>query len=369
MDEFGAVVAEPGEVGLDREQLERAHQVLMSAVNAGDVPGGVGLVLRHEKIAALWAEGWACQLPARSEMMTDTLFDLASLTKVVATTPAVMLSVERGVLSLGDRVGEFMAEFARGPKSEVTIKHLLTHTSGLPATGEFYSRAKSRADVLRLLQDVELEYEPGTKCIYSDVGFIVLGLLVEKLWDKPLDEVARAEVFEPLEMGDTGFNPSPDEARRCAATKYCDIRKRVLQGENHNRVTYAMGGVSGHAGLFSTATDLAKYARMWLNKGRYNSARILSAASVETTTANHTASLSNTRGLGWILWPDPMFPGCDLCSPGSYGHTGFTGTSIIIDPRRDLAIVLLTNRTHPIESNGIFALRRHFHNAVLAAVL
>ncbi len=359
---------DPEELGFSSEGLRRVDLLVEGLVSSGCFPGAVLLVARRGRVAHLRAYGYAQLHPERRPMSEDTLFDLASLTKVVATTPVVLRLVERGELSLDDPVSMYFPAFAGGAKGEVRVWHLLTHTSGLPAHLPLYSILSRGDEVYGFIARLDLEYAPGSRVVYSDLGFILLGGIVERVTGEPLDRVASELIFKPLGMRETLFNPPEELRERAAATEYCRWRGRVLRGEVHDENAWFMGGVAGHAGLFSTAADLAVYAQMWLNRGSYNGVRVLSPLTVELATRNHTRGLNECRGLGWALNCRPCSCG-DLMSPSAYGHTGFTGTSLWIDPAYDLFVVLLTNRVHPTRENQcLLRARRLIHNAVMASL-
>lgn len=360
---------QPGELGFDPERLALVDRLVQRLVEAGCFPGAVLLVARRGRVAYFKAFGYAQLYPERRPMTADAVFDLASLTKVVATTPVILRLAEMGELSLDDPVSLYFPAFNEGSKSKVRIWHLLTHTSGLPAHIPLYSLLGRREDAYNYIAGLSLEYEPGTKVVYSDLGFILLGRIAELVAGKPLDELAKELVFEPLGMRETAFNPPPELRERAAATEHCKLRNRILKGEVHDENAWFMGGVAGHAGLFSTASDLALYAQMWLNRGSLGSARVLSPATVELATRNHTQGLNECRGLGWALNCRPCSCG-DLMSPKAYGHTGFTGTSLWIDPAYELSVILLTNRVHPTRENQcLLRARRLIHNAVVASLV
>jgi len=359
---------EPEKLGFDPERLKLVDGLVQRLVDSGCFPGAVLLVARRGRVAHFKAYGYAQLYPERCPMTPDAVFDLASLTKVVATTPVILRLAEMGELSLDDPVSLYFPAFNEGAKRKVTVWHLLTHTSGLPAYAPLYSLLGWGEDAYGYIAGLNLEYEPGTKVVYSDLGFILLGRIAELVAGKPLDELARELVFEPLGMRDTMFNPPLELRERAAATEYCRLRRRVLKGEVHDENAWFMGGVAGHAGLFSTARDLAAYAQMWLNRGSLGGARVLSPATVELATRNHTQGLNECRGLGWALNCRPCSCG-DLMSPRAYGHTGFTGTSLWIDPVYELFVILLTNRVHPTRENQcLLRARRLVHNAVMASL-
>ena len=357
----------PERLGFDPERLALVDKLIQKLVEVGCFPGAVLLAARRGQVVHFKAFGYAQLYPERRPTAPDTVFDLASLTKVVATTPVILRLAEMGELSLDDPVSLYFPAFSEGSKKRVTISHLLTHTSGLPAYAPLYSLLGHREDVYGYIAGLDLEYEPGTKVVYSDLGFILLGRIAELVADKPLDELARELVFEPLGMRETAYNPPLELRERAAATEYCRLRGRILRGEVHDENAWFMGGVAGHAGLFSTARDLALYAQMWLNKGSLT-ARVLSPATVELATRNHTQGLNECRGLGWALNCRPCSCG-DFMSPRAYGHTGFTGTSLWIDPAYELSVTLLTNRVHPTRENQcLLRARRLIHNAVMASL-
>jgi CubicO group peptidase (beta-lactamase class C family) len=345
-------------------------------------------------------------------MRRDTVFDLASLTKAVVGATAALLLLEDGVWSLDDAIARFIPEFAAHGKSEVTVRHLLTHTAGFAGWVPTYARARDPEATLRVICDLELSDAPGTVVRYSDIGMSLIGHLVRRVTGQGMDRLLQSRVWAPLGMRDTGFNPQGEVRLRAAATErgnrfeqgmvanlgesFDGWRDYVQVGEvNDGNAYYPLGGVSSHAGLFSTATDLHIFCQMYLNGGIYNGRRIFSPATIAEATADHTIGLAQSRGLGWQLlrkgrqpreeWaPSPaaakIFPAeryalpmprpyGDLLSGETYGHTGFTGTSAAIDPERDLIIILLTNRTHPDAHNfAINHFRPRFHNLVAAAL-
>ncbi|MGH2359772.1 MAG: serine hydrolase domain-containing protein [bacterium] len=403
----------PVELGFDADRLERARALLEQAIAQGAFPGAVALVARRGRVAAQWALGEAQVDPIHRPMQLDTVFDLASLTKAVAGATAALLLLEDGAWSLDDAVARFIPEFAAHGKQEVTLRHLLTHTAGFAGWVPTYARASDPEAVLRVICDLKLDEAPGTVVRYSDIGMSLVGHLVRRLTGEGIDRLLRSRVWMPLGMPDTGFNPEGALRERAAATErgnrfeqamvanmgetFEGWRHHVLVGEvNDGNTHYPLGGVSSHAGLFSTAADLFIFCQMYLDGGISNGRRIFSSATIAEATADQTIGLAQSWGLGWQLlrkgrqpreeWaPSPaatkIFPPQrdafpvprpfgDLLSGATYGHTGFTGTSAAIDPRRDLIIILLTNRTHPDAHNvAINHVRARFHNLVTAAVL
>jgi CubicO group peptidase (beta-lactamase class C family) len=276
-----------------------------------------------------------------------TIYDLASLTKVVATTAAAMVLYDRGKLHLDDRASRYLPELRQGSKRNITIRQLLEHRSGFPA-GRDLSRAHSRREARRMVLATPLSYTPGSRQIYSDIGADVLGFVIEAIAHEPLDAFVRRNVFAPLGMRSTMFRPGASLRPRIAPTERLSSRGHPLRGEVHDPAAYEMGGVAGHAGLFGTAGDLAIFARMMLGGGSYHGVRIFS----DSTVALFTRRSAGTRALGW-----------DTCAGGAscgqhmgeraFGHTGFTGTSIWIDPERDLFVVVLSNRIHELPGGRV----------------
>jgi len=299
-----------------------------------------------------------------------TLFDLASLTKVVATTPMAMLLYERGLLDLDAPVSAIVPEFttdaARDPRRhEVTLRMLLAHSSGLPAYEKLFLKARTRAELLQAAFATPLATSPSTCAEYSDIGFIILGIALERLADEPLDRFCQREIFAPLAMTTTTFNPPTEIHARIPPTANDQtFRLRIIQGEVQDENAFVLGGVAAHAGLFSTAADLAKFAHAMLSAGR----PILRPETVALFTRRQSAPAGTTRALGWDTPSTPSQSG-QYFSPQSFGHLGYTGTSLWIDPTRQLSITLLTNRTWPDCSNpAIKQIRPKFHDAVIEAL-
>ncbi len=355
----------PESLGLNKEKLIRACMLLEDAVAKKETPGAVGLVLYRKKIVTHCSYGLKAILPTPTEVKNDTIYDLASVTKCVATTTMALMLLEQGALRLDDSVAYFYPEMKA--KSQLRLRHLLTHTSGLPAWLPIYKNAFNRDDWLKALANTNLEYETGSKVVYSCLGFILLGLILEKVAGESLADFLKRELFDPLGMKDTGYNVGPLE--RVAPTEYSPLKNCILTGFVHDENAASLGGVSGNAGLFSTAFDLSLFAAMILSEGFWNNRAYLSPSSIELMRYNHTSHLNDNRGLGWALKGE-YSSGGDLLSAYSFGHTGFTGTSIWLDPTLDLAIILLTNRVHPTREgeNGIIRLRALFANAVVGAL-
>ncbi len=349
--------------------LTPAAQLLDEAVADGVVPGAVALVDVAGRTLLDHPTGHAQTVPAARPTRPDTIYDLASLTKAIVTATAVMILLDRGKLHLRQRVVEILPEFAAHGKDDVRVLHLLTHTSGLPAHNRVSRTAGDAAETVRLALRMYKIYPTGSRELYTDLGFLALGEAVTRVAGAPLDDFAIREIFHPLKMIDTGYNPDAERRARCAATEDNPDRGGVIVGEVHDEKARLMNGVAGHAGLFGSAIDLVRFGRMLLGGGSFDGARILSPAAAAALTRNQTPHLPSARGLAWALTPGPGFPFDDLAGPRAYVHTGFTGTSIYIDPDEDLVAVLLTNRVHPSRDNrAYFGLRARFHNVLNACL-
>ncbi|HEX2788211.1 MAG TPA: serine hydrolase [Ignavibacteria bacterium] len=310
----------------------------------------------------------------------STLYDLASLTKVVATTPAIMKLYEMKKLDVNDKVAGYIPEFANNGKEDITIKNLLLHNSGLKAWIPFYQTCSGKEDVLNTIYNISLDYTPETKTVYSDLNAVLLGEIVERVSGKSLEEFCREYIFKELDMQNTGFNLNSTQKGLAAPTEN-DVywRKKQLQGEVHDECAYLMGGVSGNAGLFSNAEDLYKYMNMLIKRGEYynphsNRLVIEEMFKPETvdlfTTRFSNFSYYNSRALGWDTKPEPKGSTRTQCgemmSENCFGHTGYTGTSIWYDKDRELLIIFLTNRVYPTRDNTAMRdFRPDLHNKII----
>lgn len=361
----------PQEAGLDAGQLEQAFAVLSTDVASGRLPGAVAVIARRGIVAGFRAIGWAQLAPERREMEIDTIFDCASLTKVMVSLPLALRLLERGALRVDESVQNLFPAFTGKDKEQVRVRHLLTHTGGFFPGIPLPAGPITRAEHIHRTLTAPLESPPGTRVIYSDLGFVLLGELVGQIIGQPLDRAAGREIFGPLGFPDAGYNPSPGLSWRCAATEYRSHLGRYQCGEVHDERAAALGGVAGHAGLFATALEVAAYGQLWCNGGVLDGVRILSRATVAAATRSYTAGLGESRGWGWIVAQEGSESlSCgELFSPGSFGHTGFTGTSLWVDPSRELVVALMTNRVHLGRQTEIIQrLRPRFHNAVAGAV-
>jgi CubicO group peptidase (beta-lactamase class C family) len=329
-------------VGMSAERLEHIDRVVRRGINAGGYPGAAVVVGRRgysvfEK--GYGRLGWTSgSLPVVPD---ESIYDLASLTKVVGTATAAMILYDEGRLQLDVPISTYLPAFTGGNKDNITVRQLLTHTSGLPAGRDLRRQASSPWEARQLVMATPLACRPGVCQIYSDLGADVLGFMVEAIAGQGLDAFLNERVFVPLGMSDTYFRPAPAERDRIAPTEVSSPRGYPLRGEVHDESAWALGGVAGHAGLFSTAADLSLFAQMMLNRGTLNGVRIVSDSAV----ARFTQRTSGTRALGWDTSDGEGTAGVFM-GENAYGHTGFTGTSLWIDPDRELFVVLLTNRVH-----------------------
>ena len=386
----------PNDLGFDNNALDRAWISLVEGAQQHEYGGAVALIARHGQIALHRATGWAVREPAdqRSVMGVDEIFDLASLTKVTATLPSILQLISTGRLELDQPVGEIFPEFGtEGAKAGVTIRRLLTHSAGLSDWRPVFLDGMGADAYLADFAATQPEHTPGAQVIYSDPSFITLGEVVRRLTGESIAEYARREIFLPLGMTDTMFTPPAMLRSRIAATEVGNDfeaakvpgrepvmpggwRQRLLRGEVHDgNAWYGFEGVTGHAGLFGTALDLARYGTMWLNGGELDGVRVLPESIVREACTNQIAieGVTERRGLGWRMLPVPGTPeatpdsGRGL-SQNAFGHTGFTGTSLWMEPEHDLVIVLLTNRVHPVVTTTYMERRAAFTEAVVGAL-
>ena len=337
--------------------------IMNQAVAEGNIPGGVVLIGHDGKIVYRKAYGARSLEPARESMTEDTIFDLASLTKCVATTTLVMKLVEDGRVRLNDPAAIYLPEFGQNGKQDITVRQLLTHYSGLPPDLDLKAPWQGRDSAYRMAMQVSPAYPPGSRFLYSDINFEVLGFLVEKVSGSSLNDFARGAIFDPLEMAETRFLPPREWSPRIAPTEF-DEHGHMLRGVVHDPTARRMGGVAGHAGLFSTADDLAKLAQDLLT-----GFRVLNRSMVDKmTTPQQPATASSLRGLGWDIDSPLASNRGELLPVGSFGHTGFTGTSLWIDPVTQTYIVVLTNAVHPHGGKSVISLRSRIATAVVQSL-
>jgi len=354
--------------GLDTAIATRLDSIINASIALGASPGVAVAVGRSGQIAYMKGYGhidW--NIPGSPAVDSNTLFDLASLTKVVATTTLAMIMEEAGLLDLNRTVSSYVPEFNSPEKAAITVRHLLTHTGGIEAFAQLYLNYRGRDQYLAQINARPLQYQPGTRMIYSDWDMILLQIVLERIGGRTLDVLATEKIFRPLGMTDTWFQPPLSLRQRIAPTEFDNSRGGLLWGSVHDPNAYAIGGVAGHAGLFSTARDLAVLSMALLNGGEGNGVRLVKPATIARWTARQ--GRESTRALGWDT-PDGGSSAGQFFSPWSFGHTGFTGTSIWIDPQKDLFVVLLTSRLNPATNSSQYSvLRREVADAVHKAVL
>lgn len=357
----------PQRAGFLPDLRARIDSLLRAAVSTGVAPGAAVAVGRRGRLVHLRGYGRIDTDSASAPVHPDsTLFDLASLTKVVATTTAAMILEDEGRLDLDRPINEHLPEMDDSTKAGITPRLLLVHRGGFEAFAPLYTENRGRAEYLEAINQRPLTSRPGDVTRYSDWDFILLQLLLERITGMPLDRLAAERVFTPLGMAETRFAPGPEARHRVAPTEVQEWRGGKVHGEVHDENAWALGGVAGHAGLFSTARDLAVFAQMLLNGGEYDGRQILRPATVARWTARQGPSSS--RALGWDT-PSPGSSAGRYFSPRSFGHTGFTGTSMWMDPERELFVILLTNRVNPTrENHGVTQLRRALADLVHEAV-
>lgn len=370
--------ARPEDAGMSSKHLALLGAIMTEAMERRDFPGAVLLVARKGKVVFRKAYGDCQRVPGPRPMTADMIFDLASLTKPVATATSIMILAERGQLRLWDKVNTFVTDFSpyyheKGVAGEdARIWHLLTHTSGLPPYTDAEEAAERlgrpcttgslAADIARLPK----ESPAGTKFVYSCLNFITLAHIVTEVSGRTLAEFAEENIFRPLKMSRTFFLPPAELLPSCVPTEVVD--GAPLRGVVHDPLARLQGGVSGNAGLFSTADDLAVFAQMILGKGQHRGARVLSPLGVERMTEIYPKIPWAGRGFGWDLDSDYATVKGDLLGARSYGHSGYTGTSIWIDPETSTTVVLLTNRVHPVDKGDIISLRSRVANVVAASI-
>jgi uncharacterized protein YbbC (DUF1343 family)/CubicO group peptidase (beta-lactamase class C family) len=348
------------------------------AIARHELPGAVVMVGRGDAVVFHGAYGQRAVQPSPESMTEDTIFDMASLTKVVATTTSVMTLVEAGRIRLNDPVAQFVPEFARYGKSGITIRHLLTHTSGLRPDLELDVEFHGADEAIRRAIEEVPTAPPGERFVYSDINFFLLGDIVRRVSGQRLDAYAAQHVFEPLEMKETRFLPPESWRPRIAPTERCvglgwpcpaGAGIPFLRGVVHDPTARRMDGVAGHAGLFSTAADLSRFCRMLLNGGSLGAARVLSPATVARMTAPSTpAGMRDVRGLGWDIDSSYSANRGELFPIGSFGHTGFTGTSLWLDPQTKSYVIFLSNRVHPDGKGDVTPLRARIATVAAAAL-
>ena len=340
----------PREVGIDGSRLADIRRLLTAGLADSAYPGAVFLAAKDGVIFAEYTFGRLDYNANSAPVRENTIYDLASLSKVIGTTSAAMLLYDDGLLQLDQPVAEIIPEFAQNGKEGVTIRHLLTHCSGLPAWSKLWKSAVTPQEIFGLICAMPLEYPTASKTVYSCLGMITMGKVIERLSEMPMDQLLQSRVFSPLNMTRTFYNPDASFYPEIAPTEYDAERGGIVHGKVHDENAYYLGGVSGNAGLFSCAPDLAIYAQMLLNGGIYDGKRIFREETIDLFTKRQDLVAGSDRTLGWGT-PTKNSSGGQYFSEASIGHTGFTGTSIWIDKEKQLFGILLTNRVHPTREN------------------
>jgi CubicO group peptidase (beta-lactamase class C family) len=363
---------------------EQLSALLQQHIQAGEFPSAVYLVAERDEILYTDSLGYSVVEPYRVANKLDTIYDLASLTKPLVTTLLCARRIELGELTLDSSVSHYLPEFDRTDKQMITVRELLTHTSGLPAWRPLYILTEDEPErAAGAIANLDLEYKPGTRVVYSDLGFIALGILLERLTGHELAELARKEIFEPLNLKQTFFNPElalqtgiaacetgnayeADMSKQMNTGVYANSRQRVIWGEVHDGNAYFLGGAAGHAGLFSTASETFLIARQFLS----DSTKLLTPQTCEIFRENMTPQLEEARSIGWQLAATKDSTGGVDLPPDSFGHNGFTGTCVWIDPNHQRIFILLTNRTHAhaLPFANINAVRREFNRLAIKAL-
>ncbi len=337
---------EPAAAGMDAKRLAEIDRIVEEGLAKGNMPGAVVLVGRHGGIVFRKAYGQKRLEPDKAPMTIDTVFDMASITKPMATATSIMKLIEQGKIGLDDPVARYIPEFAANGKDVVTVRDLLTHQSGLIADNSIRDYDGTPEESYRMIYALPLKEPHRSKFIYSDVNFITLGKLVEVVSGQNVNQFARASFFEPLGMTETGYVPGDELKKRAAPTE--KRNDAWIQGEVHDPRAWRLEGIAGHAGLFSTAQDIAVYAQMMLNGGEYGGVRVLQPETVQLmTTPNPLPGGRGRRGLGWDMRSAYSINRGDRLSDKAFGHGGFTGTVLWIDPQLDVFFVFLSNRVHP----------------------
>ncbi len=358
----------PELVGMSASRLQLIEHLVEEAIRSQEVPGAVVMVARRGRLVYSRAFGMRVLEPAPEPLQIDAIFDVASLTKVMATAASVMILVEDGKLILSDPVAKYIPEFARRGKAEVQVHHLLTHFSGLRPDLDLDRPWQGYDRAVELACREGLLHEPGQQFVYSDINYLLLGEIVRRVSGQTLDVFAAQRIFGPLGMADTGFNPPEEKLARVVPTERRD--GTMLQGKVHDPTAFRMGGVAGHAGLFSTAADALIWAQMILGGGEYRGVRILSPLAVRKMTGSQSpAGSPDWRGFGFDINTRFSRTRGDLFPVGSFGHTGFTGTSVWIDPETGTVVILFSSRLHPDGKGDAVPLRSRLASVVASSIM
>lgn len=357
----------PEKVGMSISVLTTVDEVINNSIANKDTPGAVLLVAHKGQVVYKKAYGNRMVNPRIEKMTLDTIFDMASLTKPTATASGIMLLAEEGKLNVNDTVSKYIPEFAQHGKETVTLVNLLTHTSGLKPDGNYVNKNLGYDGIIKDVASMSTTSTPGTKFVYSDLGYITLGEIIRRVSGKPENEFVAERVFKPLGMNDTGFLPPKEKWERCAPTEFRN--GKLLQGQVHDPTAWEMGGVAGHAGLFSTADDMAILCQMFLNGGEYNGVRIFKPETVRLMTTNQSPVTNQPRGLGWDIGSRYAGQRGNVFPKEGFGHTGWTGTSVWVDPASQTFVILLCNRNHPDGKGNVNRLRAQVSNIVATSII
>lgn len=362
------VKASPADAGMRSGLNALLDSIMKSRIDSGAAPGGSLAVGRYGKLVHIDGYGRLDTVKTSALVDESSIYDMASLTKVIATTTAAMILEEQGLLDLDRTVASYIPEFNAPDKAAITVRHLVTHEGGLEAFAALYRDTKGLDEYLAKINSRPVRSAPGTSMVYSDWDLILLQAIIERLSGQKLDRFTTERIFAPLGMTSTMYNPdSATYWHRVAPTEIDSVRGGLVVGKVHDENANAIGGVAGHAGLFSTASDLAIFAQMMLNGGEHKGVRILKPATIARWTAPQ--SRTSSRALGWDT-PSKGSSAGKFFSPRSFGHTGFTGTSIWMDPERGLFVILLTNRVNPTRDNNRHVpLRRDVADAAQSSIL
>lgn len=349
------------------DRLTQAFQVADRAIDEGAAPGGV-LAVGNQNQVVFHAKGVTTDLDGGSPVDRETIYDLASLTKLFTSYMALQL-LEKGAYRLDDPVSRFLPLYMRPDKSEIRMRHLMTHTSGLKPHDEFFQICHNPQEMLEAIVESPMQSLPGEQVAYSCLGYISLAQALEQIAGQSLPDYLKENLFQPLELAESGFTPHFPK-KRIAPTEQSDWDNQLCWGVVHDENARCQGGISGNAGMFSNAKELARFAQLWLGQGDYKGCHLLSPATVQLSIQNYTNRISSEyRGLGWNLKaPALSFMG-DYAAETSFGHTGFTGTSLVMNPELGIFVVWLTNRVHPTrKEERILRYRALVHNAIFAAL-
>ena len=350
--------------------LDESFDIIYTAISDSIFPGAQLFVSKGNKILINKSFGNYTYEKDSKIITNESIYDVASLTKVLSTTHVAMKLIQKKLLSLDFYLSDFYPEFNTGNKKEVTVRHLLTHSSGLPAYVEYYkiNSIDTESDIINDIVNLDLEYMPDEKMVYSDLGIILLYDIIKKVSNSNLDKLSDKYFYKPFNMSNTYFNPVNKDI--VVPTEYDNhYRMKLIKGEVHDENAYILNGVSGHAGLFSNATDIGTFSKFFLNEGILLGRRYLKKDLIRVFTSKTKNPVNSDRALGWDTPSDQGSSAGDYFSIGSYGHLGFTGTSLWIDPNEEIIIVFLTNRVYPTRENkGIYNIRRELHNSIMTNI-